>query len=237
MASRRLIRRRALTAALALAAVAALGWLVWAGPWFTIREVQVRGGPAQLFQDSGLKMGQPLLSAPLGRARATLLARAPWLASATFSTALPDRLVISVTARQPVALAFVGAGELVGLDESGVTLPATAKEQASYPYLTGVAVPASPYQKLTSSAGLGAIAFLVDLPASLRARVSELVVAQGDVTVYLLAGTEVALGPPTSLSQKAGLLVQILAQAQAKGLIVTRVDLSHPAAPLVTAMP
>lgn len=237
MARRRLSRRPVLAAGAVIGLIAALAWLALAGPWFTIRQVRVNGGPAHLFQDTGLKIGQPLLSAPLNRAHQTLLARAPWLASASFHIVFPDQLVISVTVRQPVALAFVGAGDLIGLDASGVTLPATAKEQASYPYLTGVAVPASPYQKIASSAGLGALEFLVDLPQPLRSKVSELAVFNGQLSVYLLAGTEVALGPPTALSQKASLLVQILAQAQAKGLIVTRVDLSHPTAPLVTATP
>ncbi|MHB1505690.1 MAG: cell division protein FtsQ/DivIB [Sulfobacillus sp.] len=237
MASRRLIRRRVLTAVAALAVAAALVWLVLAGPWFTIRQIRVQGGPAQLFQDTGLKLGQPLFSAPLIRAQQTLLARAPWLASATVSALFPDQLLISVTLRRPVALAFVGAGDLIGLDASGVTLPVTAKDQAAYPYLTGVLVPATPYQKVASSAGLGALTFLLDLPLPLRSEVSELVVSKGQVSVYLLAGTEVALGAPTSLSQKASLLAQILAQAQAKGLIVTRVDLSQPAAPAVTATP
>ena len=237
MARRRLRRRPLLWAVLVLALVLGLAWLVGASPLLSLRRVEVRGGPPQLFQDTGLTIGQPLYLAPLTQARLTLLARAPWLANAVLSQVFPDELVISVTARQPVALAFVGAGTLVGLDPSGVTLPVTRSVQGSYPYLTGVAVPASPYQKITSSAGLAALAFLTDLPGSLRTRVSELIVSQGQITVFLLAGTEIALGEPTAIATKARLLVQILAEAQAKGLTVTRVDLTHPATPLVTATP
>lgn len=237
MARRRLRVRLFLWLALLLAVIIGLAWLLVASPWLSLRQVRVDGGPPQLFRDTGLTIGEPLYLAPLAEARSTLLAKAPWLANASLSRVFPDQLVISVTARQPVALAFVGAGALVGLDPSGVTLPVKPTQEAAYPYLTGVAVPPSPYQKITSGPGLAALRFLTDLPPSVRGQVSELVVSGGEITVFLLAGTEIALGQPVSMGTKARLLVQILAQARAKSLTVTRVDLTHPSAPLVTATP
>ena len=106
-------RGLARTGLLLLAAleVGILAWLLTA-PALQLHRVDVTGaahtGSARVLADAGLRAGVPTLSIDAATIRRKLLAD-PWVRDASVTAQLPDRVVISVSEWQPVAVYSAGA--------------------------------------------------------------------------------------------------------------------------------
>lgn len=77
-----------------------------------------------------------VFSIPLGERRRRLLA-IDWIRDATVSRIWPDRLVVHVTERTPVAFVFFRSGVLL-IDSQGVLLDQPPQSQFTFPVLSGV---------------------------------------------------------------------------------------------------
>src|ERR1035441_5139316 len=77
-----------------------------------------------------------VFSVPLGERRRRLLA-IDWVADASVSRVWPDRLVIRIRERQPVAFVSFRSGPLL-IDAQGVLLEPPAQAEFSFPVLSGV---------------------------------------------------------------------------------------------------
>jgi cell division protein FtsQ len=77
-----------------------------------------------------------VFSVPLGERRRRLLA-VDWVADASVSRVWPDRLVISIRERKPVAFVSFRSGPLL-IDAQGVLLEPPAQADFSFPVLSGV---------------------------------------------------------------------------------------------------
>src|ERR1035437_5271657 len=80
--------------------------------------------------------GQRLFSVPLAERRVRLLA-IDWVEDASVSRVWPDRLVIRIRERKPVAFVALRSGPLL-IDAQGVLLEPPAQSQFSFPVLSGV---------------------------------------------------------------------------------------------------
>lgn len=77
-----------------------------------------------------------IFSVPLAERRRRLLA-VDWVEDASVSRVWPDRLVIRIRERKPVAFIFFSSGPLL-IDAQGVLLEQPARGQFSFPVLSGV---------------------------------------------------------------------------------------------------
>ena len=77
-----------------------------------------------------------IFSVPLAERRRRLLA-IDWVEDASVSRVWPDRLVVRVTERKPVAFVFFRSGVLL-IDSHGVLLEPPAQAQFAFPVLSGI---------------------------------------------------------------------------------------------------
>src|ERR1039457_2440257 len=77
-----------------------------------------------------------VFSVPLAERRRRLLA-IDWVADASVSRVWPDRLVIRIRERQPVAFVSLRSGPML-IDPQGVLLESPAQAEFSFPVLSGV---------------------------------------------------------------------------------------------------
>lgn len=214
----------------------AANWVI-RSPFLSLRRVVVVGASSSIFSGTGLRKGIPLWTVNLEGTTTHLLRTTPWLQSATVSRVFPDELLIRATPRHAIALVTTTGGGIFGVDPFGIVLPEGAQGEASLPYLTGVVAPTKVYGRISSADGKSALTFLRDLPSGIRREASELAIEKGSIDLYLLDGTRVLVGGGTSLAVKARELDAILRDAAGKGLTVTQVDLTNPAAPTVMTPP
>ena len=112
--------------------------------------VQALARQAEAFTISGLKytsrakvqrvfagdFGRSIFSVPLEERRRRLLA-IDWVEDASVMRIWPDRLVIRIRERKPVAFVFFRSGVLL-IDGEGVLLDPPAQAQFTFPVLSGV---------------------------------------------------------------------------------------------------
>ena len=80
--------------------------------------------------------GRSVYLVPLS-VRRTTLASVSWVKDAAVARLWPNRLVVKITERTPVAFITLGSGRVALIDEDGVVLPA-AKDRFAVPVLSGV---------------------------------------------------------------------------------------------------
>jgi cell division protein FtsQ len=80
--------------------------------------------------------GRSVYLIPLADRRATVRT-VDWVKDATVARLWPNRLVVKITERTPVAFVTLGSGRVAFIDEDGVILP-SAKDRFTLPVLAGV---------------------------------------------------------------------------------------------------
>jgi cell division protein FtsQ len=140
-----LVRRVATISVAAIVSGGALGWAIH----FLLFSPQMLLGPGQL-QIRGTHyvstgdvvaifsgdMGRSVLRVPLERRRAAI-ERLPWVKQAAVERVLPDRLLVQVTERQPVAFLRSGSG-MQWIDSDGVILGAQPGANLNLPVVSGL---------------------------------------------------------------------------------------------------
>ena len=220
-------RHPLLVAALLPLVLATAAWVLWASPLLAVRTVQVDGvralTAAEVRQAAGVRTGTPLLRVDVDAAAARVR-RVPAVAAAQVSRGWPDRVVITVTERVPVAVVerdgqqwLVDAGGVLFATVSG------APPQGVVP----VDVPSPGPDDAATRAALAAVA---SLPVSLRPSVTAVHAATAqDVTLTLTDGTTVVWGDGGRPKQKAAALGALLDQIHRGALDPARtIDVSVP---------
>ncbi|TKJ27895.1 FtsQ-type POTRA domain-containing protein [Blastococcus sp. CCUG 61487] len=222
-------RRRVLTLALSGTLLVVLGWAVWSGPLLAVRSVQVDGVttlPAELVRETaGVDRGTPLLRIDVEGARAAV-ADLPQVESVSVTRGWPDRVVITVEERTP--LAVVGeAGRRSLVDARGVLFDSVSGEPPAGVVPLAVADP-GPDDEETAAA----LVVIAALPAPLREQVAGVEAPAVDgIVLQMVDGPTVWWGSAEQSADKARILEALLEQVAAGTLDpADELDLSVPEA-------
>ena len=209
-------RHPLLVAALIPLVLATAAWVLWASPLLAVRSVQVDGVRSLTAQEvrdaAGLTSGTPLLEVDVAAAAARVR-RLPQVASAQVTRGWPDRVVVTVSERDPVAV-VERAGRRSLLDGSGVPFETITSDPPRG--VVALDVPSPGPHDVATAAGLAAIEALTP---SLRGQVALVSATTGeDVVVHLADGTAVPWGSGDQSAAKGAALAGILDQIAKKAL-------------------
>lgn len=226
-------RHPLLVAALVPLVLATAAWVLWESPAFAVRTVQVDGVSLLTVNDVravvGARPGTPLLRVDVDAAAARVR-RLPQVAGAQVSRGWPDRIVVTVTERVPVATAE-HAGRRYLVDATGVLFA-----PVDGPAPAGVVSLAVPDPGPRDPATRAALAAVVALPPALRGEVASVSATTGrDVTLALdsppAPATTVLWGSGDGSAAKASALAALLDQMRGGALgRAATVDVSTPGA-------
>jgi len=213
-----------------LIALGILGALVWIflSPLLSVKEVITTGVAVSsthgALVDQGVLAGTPLILIRTEQVAADL-ERDPWVRSASVEIDWPDRVVVRVEERAPVAWVETAEGwQRRAVD--GVGLPSAPDPDESLPWarfndLSG------PDAESTSQV-LGALEFAASLAAELRSGTTIWVEGTGELWAEV-SGYPVRLGRPVEMEAKALSLAALLREGPARGSILTLIAPTHPA--------
>lgn len=202
--SRRGVRwRRLLAAAVIIAAVGGVVWLVLFSSVLAASSVRVVGAHGRTADEVMLVADVPL-GTPLARLDAAVIgervATLPWVATVEVRRGYPSEVVIAVTERTPVAREAGGPRAIA--DDGTVFVPST-KLSADLPSITAS-------DDVARQAAAGVIA---SLPEELRKRVvSARATTRDDVVLTLRSGARVTWGSVDEPTLKAQVLEALLAR-------------------------
>jgi cell division protein FtsQ len=221
-------RRRALRIAVGLLLLVTAAWVLWASPVLAVRAVQVDGAdtlPAeQVREAAGIVDGTPLLRVDVDAAGARV-ARLPQVASVEVTRGWPDRVVITLVERTPVAV-VEEQGRRTLVDASGVLFDTISGAPPA-----GVVRLDVPHPGPDDAATAAALAAVGELSGDLRRDIDRVTATpEGDVTLILADGTTVVWGPASDSAAKASALEALLGRLAAGDLEpAATIDVSTPA--------
>ncbi|WP_245158977.1 FtsQ-type POTRA domain-containing protein [Blastococcus sp. TF02A_35] len=220
-------QRRALQAASAVTVLAVLGWLLWLGPVLAVRTVQVDGlgtlSADRVREAAQVPDGEPLLRVDVAAVERRV-GKLPQIRSVQAARGWPDRIVITVSERIPVAV--VGErGRRSLVDADGVLFDTVTGEPPRGVVPLEVAEPGT--DDPATRAGIAAIRAL---PRDLRDDVTRVAVpAPESIELTMTDGTVVRWGSAEESATKGRVVVALLdrigdGQLEPAGLI----DVSAP---------
>ena len=203
--------RRWVAAALVVAVLAGLGWIVAVSPVLAARSVTVEGthrlSRAQVVAAAGVPLGRPLVRVPRGE----IVRRVERLAevrSARVELSFPSTVVIAVTERVAAAYRPTGPGHFTYVDATGRSFADLSTAPAGLPRLAPSPALAGDPATLAAMAQISAA-----LPAAVRAQVDELTASVPDeVTLALRDGRSVVWGDASRTADKVRVLTALLAR-------------------------
>jgi cell division protein FtsQ len=212
--------------------LATAAWVLWGSPLFAVRAVQVDGvqvdgvhslSAAEVRDAAGLRPGTPLLRVDLDGAAARVR-RLPQVATAQVSRGWPDRVVVTVAERVPVAV-VERAGQRTLVDAGGVLFDTLTGPAPAGVVPLDVAAP-GPADPATRAA----LAAVEALPGEVRGQVTRVAApTPGEVTLTVAGPVTVLWGDGGAPAAKAaalrGLLDQLRTGALAKAAVI---DVSAP---------
>ena len=202
-------------------------------PLFRVRHVTFVGlrheTPGAVLAASGLATDPPIIDVNAAAIDARLT-RFPWVKSVAVYKHWPNRVVVRVSERSAVAVAYAPGHVLVYVDATGRDLGA-APRNANLPTLYYDHPRAATWPFLV--AGRAAAYVASQLPPAFSSQVSTITVnAAGDVTLALTTPVRFVLGPATNLHAKWVSIASVIAHARlAPGDVV---DVSVPGSLAVT---
>jgi cell division protein FtsQ len=224
-AERRVIRRWTI-AAFALVVVATLAVATTYTALFAAKDIQLRGSHriprAEVLSLARVNDRSNVFHLDASAVERRL-ERDPRILEAHVTTSLPDRLMIEIVQRTPVAVvgspeALVGAdGVVIGPAADTVDLPALIAPDGG---------PVTTEALVTAAATAGALD-----PALRRAVDAVVVTPDGGLEVRLAAGFSASFGDASDLAAKAASLGALLAWIQERGVTVVSADLAVPGSP------
>ena len=222
-------RRRPIQIGLALVVLAAVIWLLFAGPLLAVRSLQVdglRSLPAeQVRETAGIRSGTPLLRVDVDAAEARVAAL-PQVASVEVTRGWPDSVVITVVERVPVAV--VGEpGRRSLVDAEGVLFDSVSGDPPTgvVPLVVDDPGPGDP-------ATMAALTAIRALPRELLEQVAGVAApSPEDISMALTDETVVEWGSAEESEAKAGALDALVDQIASGALEPAEtIDVTVPAA-------
>lgn len=194
---------------------------------------QFRTDPADIVAAAGVEQGDPLATVDLDVAAARIEAL-PWVAEATAVRRWPGTVRYRVVERRPAAAVAAPDGTWMATDGEGQVLALLDDDPGGLPVVEGVTVDASVGATVPGEAR-GAFAMAAAIPEPARPLVDTVVLGpDGAVTVRLVAGGTVAVGPLEDLAAKGVALASVL---DAVDPCVATLDLAVASAPVLTRTP
>lgn len=206
-------RRRTLVTIAAVIGASVLAMIVLASPLVAVRRVDVEGAQytnAELVQSvvKSLK-GHSVLTVDTRQAERRLESN-PWVESARVQTYLPNRAVIEIAERKPVAW-FLGVDNRARvLDSQGRVIDVVVGQPTQYRQIVGVG-PNLTAGAIASNEFIGAAQLAVAMPPELDPMVANFGVGgPNSVTMTLTTGTLINFGSPVDMRNKLVSIVVIL---------------------------
>jgi len=214
-------RWRTLVAIASLVGASVVAMIVLSSSLVVVKRVDVEGAQytsAELVQSvvESLK-GHPVLTVDTRQAERRLESN-PWVESARVRTFLPNRAVIEIAERTPVAW-FLGVDNRARvLDSQGFVIDVVVGQPTQYRQIVGVG-PNLTAGAIVSSAYQGAAQLAVAIPAELDPLVANFGVGgQNVVTMTLTTGTIINFGNPVDIRNKLISVVVILRRQDPNGI-------------------
>lgn len=233
-------RLRKLVIGLAAAGILAAGWAITRSPLLDVDRVRVTGATRTseptVIGASGIRLGDALVTAPLGLA-ARRIAALPWVRTVRVRRSWPGTVVIAIRERTPVVAVPAQGGQWVLADAAGRQL-----ELVEVPDPRLVRVDARPIVPKLGTGLAGRMSTVLQvagsIPATLQDRIASLRPAPGGTVegrVRLRNGAEawVKFGTPTQLAAKWLALLSVLEDVDPAQ--VAGIDVRVPAAPALTS--
>jgi cell division protein FtsQ len=134
----------------------------------------------------------------------------PWIRRADVRRVWPRRIVVDLVERRPVAAFYAPDGRYRVVDRDGHVIVALPGQPVELVAIGGDGPALEPGAQAPPPLA-GAAAVAADMPAELAAHLRELQVAQdGTVTMALVSGGQVLLGPPTDVRAKLLAIMAVL---------------------------
>jgi len=218
--------RRLLRLLVALGVMAAVVWL-FLSPTLSAATVEVIGvdssGAVEVLEEKLVVPGRPLILVRAGDVEEALLSD-PWVRTADVNLDWPNRIVITVEERTPVAWVET-AGGWARRAIDGVELPGVDGPDES---LARIVLDGVPDDQVRESAEvLGALEFLAAFPSP--ADVGMIIDDRSGELWATLPQFEVRLGRPTEMSAKALTLAALLREDLAAGSQINLIAPTNPA--------
>jgi cell division protein FtsQ len=204
---------------LIVASIGGLAIWLFRSPLLSVQEIVVAGAPPHLREqvrsESGIAPGEPLVSVRPVEVEAAL-GDNPWIASSKVTLQWPQRVLIEISPRLPVAWLDEGNGwTLVG--EDAVVLESAREAGTELPILRAHA----------EVAKLGGLAFLAELgPLQFPGALVE--ERDGEMWAQV-GGHDVRLGRPVDMEAKARALAALLARGVDAGANISLIAPTRPA--------
>jgi cell division protein FtsQ len=204
---------------LIVASIGGLAIWMFRSPLLSVQEIVVAGAPPHLREqvrsESGIAPGEPLVSVRPAEVEAAL-GDNPWIASSKVTLQWPQRVLIEISPRLPVAWLDEGNGwTLVG--EDAVVLESARQAGTELPILRAHA----------EVAKLGGLAFLAELgPLQFPGALVE--ERDGEMWAQV-GGHDVRLGRPVDMEAKARALAALLARGVDAGANISLIAPTRPA--------
>lgn len=205
-------------------------WAAYFSSWLEVKGVDVQGNgvyvsATDVRRFADVPIGDPLLTADLGAVRLRVEANLPAVKSVDVSREWPDRILIKVTERTPVAVVSIG-GELRALDQDGTVFWHYDKAPAGLPRVSSVA--GTTTDALSEAAQVAAA-----LPPALAQRVDHVEVASVDaISLQLRDGRTIVWGGSADSDVKARVLLALMKTAPG----AKRYDVSVPGNPVTSGV-
>jgi len=199
---------------------------------FLLAEIDVVGNrvltDAEVIGLSGLEMGTNLLTVRIGDVESAVR-RSPRVHRVRASRALPNKMIVTLDEKLPVALVAVGRGKVVEVSRDGVFLPAVERSASvDLPLITGVetAGGGAPAADDVNSA-LKLIVQARDEVPALAAEMSEVRIAPGSgLVIYTVAdGAEIRIGSGALNADGMKRLSMVLSDLRSRGVRAESIDM------------
>lgn len=182
-------------------------------PFFALKKIEARGNmkvtKVEIVQKSGLSPGINYFELDTELVRKRLLSM-PLIETVTVKKQLPDRVVIDIKEREPLAL-FCAQESLLVIDGKGYCLEkCTTSKSYDLPIITGLKPESlKPGERVSKSGHLELVLAVLD--EDVQQLVSEINIAKADnLVAYTRRGIPVLLGTPEKLPEKLDLVVSYL---------------------------
>lgn len=221
--------RRLLRSITVVAALAAIVWLLLS-PTFSVRAVEVSGVQSSRANEALISQkvvdGRPLVLIRAGKVESVLL-EDPWVQDADVDIDWPDRVVVTIAERTPVAWVETASG-WTRRAVDGVVLPGPDQPDDSLGSITLPELPEA--SAINSTLLLGSLEFLDNLPVAIGSR-AHVEFREGELW-GIVEGFEVRLGRPIEMTAKALTVTSLLAEDLEPGSIVNVIAPTNPAVSL-----